>query len=72
MKPIRMSFELNLMNLGVINKKRHDFGIKWSLSKHVGFQPYLKFRIISGVLDAGLGCSLHGLKSLEKDLQLSC
>ena len=51
---IRMSFELNLMNLGVINKKRHDFGIKWSLSKNVRFQPYFKFWIISRVLDVRL------------------
>ena len=56
-----MSFELNLMNLGVINKKkRHYFDIKWSLSKNARFQPYFKFQIISGVLDVELSRSLYG------------
>ena len=61
MMPLRVSFKLNLMNLDVIiKKKRHDFGIKWSLSKNAKFQPCFKFWIISRVLDVELGHFLYG------------
>ena len=46
MMPIRMSFELNLMNLGVISKKDMILTKKWNLSKKMlDFNPVSSFEL---------------------------